>query len=66
MYKHQTQCYRIGGEYVCWCDAYDIEHAKRIVQRIRKDGFSVKRVKDRVFVKAGDFTKIPSTYFEEE
>ncbi|MGI9345558.1 MAG: hypothetical protein ACR2PW_04755 [Gammaproteobacteria bacterium] len=49
-YKHQTESYRDGGKWTCWCDAYDTEHAAHVVSCIKAQGFKAKRSKERVFV----------------
>lgn len=57
-YKHQTESYRNGGEWVCWCDGFDMEMSNAIVANIRSQGFKAKRQKDRIFVRADELKKI--------
>ena len=57
-YKHQTESYRDGGKWVCWCDGWD--NAAQETARIRGLGFSAKRQGLRVFVLASEVDEIPS------
>lgn len=59
-YKHQTESYRDGGAWVCWCDAFSVEHAKRVAATLRSSGYACKRERDRVFVRPADMAKIPA------
>lgn len=55
-YKHQTQSYRDGGEWACWCDG--LVNAAEIAADLRAKGFRVKRQKDRVFVLESEIAEI--------
>lgn len=55
-YKHQTESYRDGGKWICWCDGLDA--AARITKYLRTQGIGAKREKDRVFILAADRDKV--------
>ena len=57
-YKHQTESYRDGGKWLCWCDGFDTEMSQKIVGNIRSQGFKAKRQKDRIFVLAAELNQI--------
>lgn len=60
-YKHQTESYRGGGLWTCWCDAYSTEHAAHVVSCIRSQGFKAKREKERVFVLTENLAQIDAS-----
>lgn len=63
-FKHQTESFRDGGKWICWCDGHSIEHAKAITADIKEQGFAAKREKNRVFVQPNDMVKIDSKFEE--
>ena len=59
-YKHQSDSYRDGGKWTCWCEGRGIENAKDMTADIRRQGFEAKREGDQVFVRPADTDKIES------